>query len=151
MKAIRSAFRFVSINIEFVATGRRHDDRDLCSITMVGRTGNVIFSNRIKPDKDIVSYLTPITGVDKDAIDSARPLRIVLPEVKSLLGPDVVLISQKAHELEALQLEENVHYIGCVDLTKTFSYYHPYYENYSIFSLHHQAKILLGRGTWLVI
>ena len=150
MRAISSALRFISINIEFVATGHRHDARDLCSITMVGRNGKVLLSDRIKPEKKILSYLTPITGVDKDAINTAGPLSSVLPKVKSILGPDVVLISQKTHELESLQLEKSVHYIGCVDLTKTFSYYHPYYDNYSIFSLQHQANILLCQGMFIL-
>ena len=146
MKAVNSAFRYISINIEFVATGYCHDDRDLCSVTLVGHNRNVLLSNRIKPEKEIVSYLTPITHVEKGAINNGAHLSSVLPKVKSILGPDVILISQKTHELHALQLEKNVHYIGCVDLTKAFSYYHPYYDNYSIFSLQHQAKILLCHG-----
>ena len=94
-----------------------------------------------------MSNLTPITRVDKDAINNGAHLSSVLPKVKSILGPDVILISQKTHKLHALQLEKNVHYIGCIDLTKAFSYYHPYYyDNYSIFSLQHQAKILLCHG-----
>ncbi|KAI6661332.1 hypothetical protein LOD99_10000 [Oopsacas minuta] len=71
----------------------------------------------------------------------------VLSKVKSLLGPDVVLISHKVADLQPLQLDKNQHFIDCVDLSQNFSYYSPYYNNYSIFSLYHQANTLLGHGT----
>ena len=45
-----------------------------------------------KASGKVVSYLTPLTGLREGLLDDGEPLDSVLAEVKSVLGPDVVLV-----------------------------------------------------------
>ena len=52
-----------SIDVECVATGTRHCDRDVAKIAIVDCLCDVVFESYVKPEKEVVSYLTQLTGI----------------------------------------------------------------------------------------
>lgn len=63
-----SSPRYLSLDVECVADGLSHDDRTVCSAAVVDYDENTMLYELVKPDKPVVSYLTPITGI----IDAKR-------------------------------------------------------------------------------
>ena len=139
--------RYIALDVECVATGRRHDDRSVCLVAVVDEDENMILKRKVKPDKPIVSYLTPLTGVRRGDLDDGKQLSEVLAEVKGLLGPDVVLVGQGTKsDIKWLQLEQGKDYDSVVDLGEMFKTYNSRYGNYSYFSLSHEANTLIRAG-----
>ena len=142
-----SSKRYIALDVECVATGRRHDDRDVCLVAVVDTNEKVIYSKRVKPDKPVVSYLTPLTGVRAGDLDKGERLYNVIKEVKALLGEDVVLVGQGVKsDIKWLQLEQGKDYSDTVDLGDMFKTYNPRYGNQMFFSLSHEANTLLHSG-----
>ena len=138
---------YIALDVECVATGRRHDDRSVCLVAIVDENENVILKRKVKPDKPIISYLTPLTGVSRGDLDDGKKLSDVLAEVKALLGPDVVLVGQGTKsDIKWLQLEQGKDYDSVVDLGEMFKAYNSRYGNFSFFSLSHEANTLLRAG-----
>ena len=139
--------RYIALDVECVATGRRHDDRDLCLVAVVDANEKVILRRKVKPEKSVVSYLTPLTGVHPGDLDEGEKFLKVIKEVKELLGPNVVLIGQGVKsDIKWLQLEKGKDYDSTVDLGDVFKTYNPRYGNQMFFSLSHEANTLLGSG-----
>ena len=139
--------RYIALDVECVATGRRHDNRSVCLVAVVDENENVILKRKVKPDKPIVSYLTPLTGVSRGDLDDGKKLSDVLTEVKALLGPDVVLVGQGTKsDIKWLQLEQGKDYDSVVDLGEMFKTYNSRYGNFSYFSLSHEANTLIRAG-----
>ena len=140
--------RYISLDVECVATGIRHDARDVCFVAVVDNRESVLLLKKVKPEKRIVSYLTPITGVSEGDLDDGQRLSDVIAEVKRLLGPDVVLVGQSVNsDIKWLQLEEGIDYARKVELADMFRTYNPRYGTYSMFSLSFEANTLLRAGT----
>ena len=145
---LTSPLKYISINCEYVATGQKHNDRAVCMVTLVNRKEKIIYSKKVKPEQPIVSYLTPLTGLTKKDFGQVEDLSSVLSAVKSFFGPDVVLIGQKiGTDFKHLQLERGRDYLGFVNLIDIFKYFNPYYNSYTVFSLYHQANVLLSHST----
>ena len=53
------------IDVECVATGKQHHDRSVAQIAMVDMYQRLVFNLVVKPDKPVVSYLEPLTGLNK--------------------------------------------------------------------------------------
>lgn len=139
--------RYMSVDVECVATGRRHDTREVCSVCVVDGEGRVLLSERVKPESPVVSYLTPLTGLQKGDLDSAARLADVVGRVKRLLGRDVVLVGQGVKsDIEWLKLERGVDFCESVDLGEMFKTYNHRYHNYNYFSLSHEANTLIRPG-----
>ena len=139
--------RYLSVDVECVATGRRHDDRDVCFVAIVDQHEKVILKKAVKPEKPVVSYLTPLTGVREGDLDSGDSLSSVIAEVKKLLGPDVTLVGQGIkNDIKWLQLKEGEDYGERVDLGEMFKAYNARYRSYNFFSLSHEANTLLHSG-----
>ena len=146
--AAKSTKRYIALDVECVATGRRHDDRAVCLVAVVDANEKVILKKKVKPEKPIVSYLTPLTGVRQGDLDDGERLGDVLKEVKDLLGPDVVLVGQGVkNDIKWLQLEQGKDYDSVVNLGELFKAYNSRYGNYSFFSLSHEANTLIRPGT----
>ena len=43
--------RYISLDVECVATGKRHDDRDVCLVAVVDANEKVILKRKVKPEK----------------------------------------------------------------------------------------------------
>ena len=139
--------KYFSVDVECVATGKRHDDREVCFIAVVDQHERVVLKKKVKPEKPVVSYLTPLTGVREGDLDDADSLSSVIAEVKQLLGPDVTLVGQGIkNDIKWLQLKEGEDYGDSVDLGEMFKTYNARYGNHSFFSLCHEANTLLHSG-----
>lgn len=142
--------KFYSVDVECVASGRRHDARSVALVAVVDQYETVLLKKKVKVDKPVASYLTPLTGIRPGDLDDGEPLRDVIRQVKSLLGPDVVLVGQGiTSDIKWLSLEVGVDYSSFVDLGKFFKVYNPRYGNYNYFTLQHEANVLLGPGKYI--
>ena len=140
----------MSVDVECVATGQRHDARAVCSIVLVDQHETILLRKTVKPDKPVKSYLTPLTGVRQGDLDNGASLESAIAEVKRLLGPDVVLVGQGIKsDIGWLQLVEGTDYCRSVDLGDMFKTYNPRYGKDFYFSLMHEANTLLRRGIHL--
>ena len=139
--------KFVSIDVECVATGNRHDARSVALVAVVDQDERVLLKKKVMPVEKVMSYLSPLTGLREGDLDDGEPLENVLEEVKRVLGPDVVLVGQGVkNDVTWLQLREKEDYKCIVDLGELFKTYNPRYSNYNYFSLSHEANTLLRRG-----
>jgi RNA exonuclease 4 len=84
---------FLSIDVECVATGCGHLDRTPVSVTVVNESEVVLVDKKIKPPH-VHSYLTEMTGFTKDQLQDERNFEEVMQEVRTHLGPHVVLVGQ---------------------------------------------------------
>ena len=142
-----SGKRYMSVDVECVATGVRHDAREVCSVAVVDGSGKVLLSKQVKPTSPVVSYLTPLTGLRKGDLDDGARLADVIAEVKALLGRDVVLVGQGiGNDITWLQLRRGVDYSDSVDLGTMFKAYNHRYGRDNFFSLSHEANTLLRAG-----
>ena len=139
--------KYVSIDVECVATGPRHDARAVALVAVMDQDERVLLEKKVKPKEKVMSYLTPLTGIREGNLDDGEPLEKVVAEVKGLLGSDVVLVGQGVKsDVVWLQLREGKDYESTVELGDLFKTYNPRYERDNFFSLSHEANTLLRRG-----
>ena len=138
---------YISVDVECVATGRRHDAREVCSVAVVDGKEKVLLVKKVKPKSRVVSYLTPLTGVRPGDLDDAESLEDVVLEVKALLGPDVVLVEQRlGNDIKWLGLEQGRDYTSIIELAEMFKAYNSRYGTTNYFSLSHEANTLIHSG-----
>ncbi len=53
--ASRKTYRHMSVDVECVATGRRHNDREVCSVAVVDDKEKVLLIKKVKPKSRVVS------------------------------------------------------------------------------------------------
>uniref|UniRef100_A0A7S0AJF2 Exonuclease domain-containing protein n=1 Tax=Pyrodinium bahamense TaxID=73915 RepID=A0A7S0AJF2_9DINO len=141
--------RIFCIDVECVAVGTTHElsSRAPCSVALVDGYGEVLFAEAIKPDKPVVSYLTPITGVTAEDLEHGISLEVAIEELKRRLPKDAVLVGQKLDsDITWMQLEPGVDFAESLDLAEIFKGFNVKYGNYSYHSLQHEAQVLLGRA-----
>ena len=138
---------YYSVDVECVATGRRHDDRSVAFVALVDQNERLLYKEKVRVDKPIMSYLTPLTGLRRGDLDYGKSLDTVIKDIKRFLGPNAVLVGQGVKsDIGWLHLQEGIDFKSSVDLGDFFKVYNPRYNNYSHFSLQHEANILLGPG-----
>lgn len=136
--------RFLSIDVEAAATGRGHNDRAPCRVAVVNSTEQTLYETVICVS-NIYSPLTELTGLTCDEIRSGCDLDVALRTIKSLLGPDVVLVGQSPQgDVKWLGLREGVDFKRLIDLAQCFEVYNEAYGTFSRFSLAKTAYCLLG-------
>lgn len=140
--------RYIALDVKCVATGVRHDARAPCFVALVDYDENIILEKKVKPEAPIVSYLTPLTGIGAVDLVIAENTDDVISQVKSFLGPDVILIGQNV-KLKApwLCLEEGKDFRDIIDLSDMFKTpYSNRYRSYTKYSLSHVTNTLLSKG-----
>ena len=139
--------KYFCIDVECVSTGPRHDDHAVALIAVVDQNETVVLKKKIKPKREVFSYLTPLTGLREGDLDGGVSFENAVKEVKSLLGPDVVLIGQRIDcDIKWLELQKGIDYHSYVDLCQIFKVYNPRYKNHTYYPLSHKANVLLQRG-----
>jgi len=134
-----------SLCIGWVATGQKHYDRTPAQVALVNALGTIVRNIYVKPDKTVVSYLTPITNIDEEVVAKYgfQP-ETAFELVKQALSPDVVLVGYNTKmDIDALGLKRGQHYRKIVDLKKVWQVYNPIYQSYTKFSIDHLIKTVL--------
>ena len=140
--------RYISLSVQCVATGVRHDARAVCYVALVDYDENILLEKKVRPDGPIVSFLTPLTGIKEGDLDTAdESIQEVIAQVKALLGPDVTLVGQALTiTINRLDLEEGKDYGSVEELSILFRRYNSRYGNYTTYSLRHKIDTLLPKG-----
>ena len=110
----------------------------MCLVAVVDANEKVIIKRKVKPEKTYCQLPNSLDWCTPRDFDDGKRLSVVLREVKALLGSDVVLVGQGVKsDIKWLQLEEGKDYNSFVDLFKA---YNSRFDNYSYFSLNHEAQ-----------
>ena len=86
-----------SVDVECVAVGKAHqiEDRYPAKFALVDEAGRSTCTCLIKPDKPIVSYLTPLTGLRHSNFSRSDPdLRSAIELLKQHLPKEAILVGQ---------------------------------------------------------
>jgi len=113
---------------------------------MVDAFERVVLNIYVKPEQQVFSYLTKLSGLTEDlvqkkgiSLDKAREM------VKASLPKHAILVGQNIlQDVQWLDLQEGVDYGGLMDLAGVWRVFNEKYKGYSYFSLQHEAKALLG-------
>merc|ERR1719199_2503438 len=152
LEVYRTNVPIASIDVECVATGTKWNDREPGQIglaTVARPNGQAGLPERrcwyVKPDAEVKSYLTPLTGLDANLVKAKGvPLAEAMRSLRPLLSPDTVLVGQNiGQDIKWLGLEEGRDYAKTVDLADVLQFFDPVERRYRVFSLEHTAK------TWL--
>ena len=139
--------KYVCIDVECVATGRRHDAHSVALVAIVDQDERVLLKKKVKPREEVMSYLTPLTGLREGDLDDGEPLESVLAEVKRILSPEIVLVGQGIkNDVQWLKLREVEHFSRTFELGELFKAYNHRFSHYNYFSLSHEANTLLHQG-----
>lgn len=84
----------LSIDVECVATGCGHLDRTPVSVAVVDESEALLFDEKIDPGCAVHSYMTELIGFRAEDFENTRSLAEVMVDVRSFLGPNVVLVGQ---------------------------------------------------------
>ena len=138
----------VSIDVECAATSVNHNGRTISSIGMVDERGHCLLDLLIKPQVEVLSYLTPISGVQREHVEShGIPLDEALNKVRSCLSPGTVIVGQNIlKDIQWLGLVEGVDFGSMVDLAALFRVWNHKKNSFTNFSQDHVAKVWLGIG-----
>lgn len=138
--------RFYSIDVECVATGIDHNARAVGQISLVDEYERVLLNIYVNPKEPVFSYLTPLTGLTKDILDTHGVsldealciLRTYLPRHSILVGQNI------GKDVHWLSLVEGVDFEGMIDLAGLYKIWNDQYKSWSIFSLDHLTRLILG-------
>ena len=138
--------RFISIDVEAVATGKGHDDRAPCWVAVVNEQGDILLDSKIAVE-NIYSPMTVITGVTREMLlEEGKPMDQVIQSVHSLLDANVTLVGQSpSNDIKWLSLEQGVHYGKVIDLATEFRSWNGKYSRHNTFGLAQAAFGLLRK------
>lgn len=138
--------KYYSIDVECVATGTGHNDRAVGQIALVDQYERVILNLYVRCPVPVVSYLTPLTGLTAELVESQGiSLQEAMTALRQNLPPFATLVGQNiAADIRWLGLQEGVDFEGLIDLSGAFRVFNPKFNGYSYFSLAHEARVLLG-------
>lgn len=138
--------KFYSIDVECVATGKDHNARAVAQISLVDEYERVLLDLYVRPEQPIVSYLTPLTGLTKEVLDThGMPLTQALKYLREYLPKYAILVGQSiGKDVGWLGLKEGVDFESMVDLAGLYKFWNDQFHSWSIFSLDHMARVVLG-------
>jgi RNA exonuclease 4 len=110
------------------------------------QTTKVILNLYVLPEAPVVSYLTALTGLTAEVVQThGRPLAEQLAVLRAHLPPTATLVGQNIlMDVGWLGLREGVDYAACIDLAGLYRVWNPKYNGWTAFSQDHCAQILLG-------
>ncbi len=117
---------YVAIDVECVATGVEADRRAVALVAAVNAAGETIFFEHVKPDAQVRSYLTPLTGICEADLVSARSLADVVGSLRNLLQSmapaEVVIVGHSvSSDIGWLGLREGHDFARAEDTAKIFA------------------------------
>jgi RNA exonuclease 4 len=138
------ALSMFALDVECVATGPCHNDRAVAQVGLVDAFGRCILNIYVKPEKPVVSYMTPLTGLTADLVqrrgvafdEAVAVLRSVLPPAAALIGTNI------GQDARWLGLAAPRDFALLVDLSALFRAWDG--SKYVYFGQDHCAKVWLG-------
>lgn len=116
--------RFMGVDVECVASGcgHAHNQRAVARVALVDGEGETVLDELVLPGKndEVVSYLTPLTGLSAD-MEATKSLEEIVDLVRSHLGKDAVLVGQSVkHDIDWLGLKMGEDFADYVDIARLF-------------------------------
>ena len=142
-----------SVDVECVAIGKTHlaSDRYPAKFSLVDETGKLVCASLIKPDKPIVSYLTPVSGLrasDFSDASNCLDLKSAIELLKQHLPKEAILVGQKIdHDIEWMRLTKGTDFQDSVDISEVFKGWNSKYQHMTYHSLLHEAQHVLKIST----
>lgn len=135
-----------SIDVECVASGVQHNARSIAQVALVDEWNRPVFNVLIKQDVPVASYITELTGLTKELLDThGLPLAEALALLRAYLSPDAILVGQNIlKDVQWLQLAEGIDYRQLIDLSALLRVWNSARGEYTTFSQDHCAKVWLG-------
>lgn len=138
------ALSMFALDVECVATGPCHNDRAVAQVGLVDAFGRCILNIYVKPEKPVVSYMTPLTGLTAELVqrrgvpfdEAVSVLRSVLPPAAALIGTNI------GQDARWLGLAAPRDFALLVDLSALFRAWDG--SKYVYFGQDHCAKVWLG-------
>jgi len=133
-----------SLDVECIAVGQTHEkaDREPCSLALVDGFGKTVLRQLIRPEKPIVSYLTPFTGLQAGDLDGGRAIgrNRAISELKAKLPSRAILVGQDPQgDVDWMELVAGADFKATVNLADVLKN-----SKGMKFSLRHEALVLLG-------
>ncbi|KAL6757457.1 ribonuclease H-like domain-containing protein, partial [Haematococcus lacustris] len=146
MTALLPPGPYFCIDVECVATSTHHNGRAVAQISLVDQAERVILNLYVKPEQPVVSYLQPLTGLNKRLLDEyGMRLQDAVATVRAHLPRNAILVGQSiSKDVEWLGLKEGVDFAELRDLAGMFRVHNPRYKSWTVFSLDAVAKVLLN-------
>lgn len=134
-----------ALDVECLAIGRTHEksDRAPCSYAVVDGFGKLLKRTLIRPPREVVSYLTPFTGLRDGDITAQNSLSFerAVRELREVLPRRAILVGQEpSGDIEWMELRQGQDFTGVVNLSEVFTN-----DRGMVFSLRHEARVLLGQ------
>lgn len=148
----RPSQNYLSLNVEYIANGFGHNDRIPCRIVITDFKNNIIFDEKIDPNKsknvnEVISTLEPITGITMEMLENeGKSYNEVIKSLKTILDENVVFIGHNVDiDLFRLGLKPGIDYKNYIDIVMEFRIVkktNRIIKN-KYFSLEEEKKILL--------
>ena len=142
-----------SVDVECVAIGKTHlaSDRYPAKFSLVDETGRLVCASLITPEKAIVSYLTPVSGLrasDFGDASNCLDIKSAIELLKQYLPKEAILVGQKiGHDIEWMRLTKGTDFQDSVDISEVFKGWNSKYQHMTYHSLLHEAQHVLKIST----
>jgi len=138
--------------VECVAIGKTHltSDRYPAKFALVDEAGKLVCTSLIKPDKPIVSYLTPVSGLRESDFSTNEylDLKSATELLKKHLPKQAILVGQNiGHDIEWMSLTVGTDFQDSVDTSEVFKGWNSKYNHMTYHSLLHEAQYVLKIST----
>eukprot|EP00891_Asterochloris_glomerata_P000459 jgi/Astpho2/459/e_gw1.00011.231.1_t len=137
---------FLAADVECVATGHDHNSRQVAQFALVDEHQQVLLNVYVRPDKPVVSYLTPLTSLTAQLLQQqGMSLQQGLQLLRQTLPKQAILVGQNIRQdVQWLGLQEGTDFQSMVDLAGLYRVWNPKFNSYSVFGQDHVAKLLLS-------
>eukprot|EP00210_Caulerpa_lentillifera_P007334 g7010.t1 len=138
--------RYFSVDVECVATGYDHNARAIGQIALVDEYERILLDLYVKPSLPVVSYLTPLTGIVKETLDTyGVSLEFALDMLRRYLPKDGILVGQNiGKDVAWLQLKEGIDFQSMIDLAGLYKVWNSKYQSWTVYSLEHLSNVVFG-------
>jgi len=135
-----------SLFVVSVAVGQKHTERTPAHIALVNESGQIVRNIYVKPDLPVVSYLTPLTGIDEELVTKYGIFReTAFGLISEVLCPDAVLVGHRLkRDVKALGLKKGKHYHKIVNVNEVWRVWNPNFQMYTRFPIDHLIKTVLN-------
>ncbi|EKX51667.1 hypothetical protein GUITHDRAFT_65948, partial [Guillardia theta CCMP2712] len=129
----------------------QHNARATAQISLVSYDEQCILNLYVKPECEVRSYLSPLTGLSKEMLDQhGMSLDQAMAILRSHLPKHAILVGQNIRkDVEWLQLEEGKDFESVVDLagiTILGLVWNDQFSSFTYFGLDHTATCWLGQA-----